>query len=115
MIILSKEKVPKNFEHKIKQVICDNKQCNKDITINDNYYEVKIDRDDGEQGYVETIHFCEDCVKKVLPTFIGELEHYQDLTVSCYKRHERQTKKVSEIDEQRGYFYDENMRFEKQE
>ena len=112
MKILSKETVAKEFEHKVKSIICDHNKCQKEIAMDENYYEVRIDRDDGEQGYVETMHFCKECAKLVLPILVDELGFLQDLEVTCYRRYDRETEKVSHLDEERGYFYEGSMRFE---
>lgn len=111
MKILSKETVPTKFEHKVKSIICDHNKCQKEITMGENYYELRIERFDGEQGYVETMHFCKNCVKSVLPTFIDELDFLQDLEVTCYKRLGRESEEVTDLDEERGYFYEGSMRF----
>ena len=112
MKILSKETVAKKIEHKVKSIICDHNKCQKEIAIRENYYELRIERDDGEQGYVETMHFCKNCVKLVLPIFIDELGFLQDLEVTCYERLNSESEEVDAIDEVRGYFYEGSMRFE---
>ena len=112
MKILSKVVVPVKTKHKVKSVICDYKNCQEEIAMGKNYYQLVIDRDDGEQGYIETMHFCENCVKLVLPVFISELDFLQSLEVSCHRRRDSETEEVTDIDELYGFLYTENMRFE---
>lgn len=112
MKILSKEAVPAKIKHKVKSVICDYENCQEEIAMGKNYYELVIDRDDGEQSYIETMHFCENCVKLVLPVFVSELDFLQSLGVSCYRRHDSETEIVTDTDKVHGFLYSENMRFE---
>lgn len=37
MKILSKEMVAKEFEHKVKSIICDHNKCQKEIAMGENY------------------------------------------------------------------------------
>ena len=111
MKILSREVVPKNFERKVKQVICD--RCDNDIEDGEKYYTVETSIYDGEQTNLETNHYCKDCISEAVATKVKILDFLDDMNVECDKFHENDTMSVSKVDEELELRFTRGIAFEK--
>ena len=111
MKVLSRETVPKNFEHKITQVICD--RCDNDIKEGEKYYTVETSIYDGEQTNLETNHYCQECISEAVATTVIMLNFLDDMIVECDKFYENGTMSVSKVDEELELRFTRGIAFEK--
>lgn len=111
MKVLSREAVPKSFEHKITQVICD--RCDNDIKEGEKYYTVETSIYDGEQTNLETNHYCQYCISEAVATTVQKLDFLDDMNVECNKFYENGTTSVSKVNEEYELFFTRGITFEK--